>query len=183
MIDQQLHPVHEVHDGFINSAYLGRRISLHNPTVEDIDIKDIAGTLSKICRWGGKCKPFFSVAQHSVLVSYLAPEELRLPALLHDASEAFLGDVKKPLKIILGPVYARLEHNFDDVIGRKFGIKVSQFLRVKPWDRRAQEIEYNYFFKNETEVLSRVFGTERTCWDELASEEIFLSTYNELTNI
>lgn len=70
-----------------------------DPRQEEIEITDIAHALSHICRWGGHCRRFYSVAQHSILVSRLGKtlEEKRW-GLLHDAAEAYLGDMIRPLK-------------------------------------------------------------------------------------
>lgn len=81
---------------------------------------DIAHGLSNICRWGGHVKEFYSVAQHSVLVSYACPTK-PLAGLLHDASEAFLGDIISPLKSML-PGYKEIEHQLQDVIAFRFGL-------------------------------------------------------------
>jgi hypothetical protein len=68
------------------------------PNVADIDIRDIAHSLSLICRYTGHIPTFYSVAQHSLIVSSLVPHEYRLAALLHDAEEAYIGDWSSPLK-------------------------------------------------------------------------------------
>lgn len=64
----------------------------------DVTIDDIARSLSMIARFNGHVSKFYSVAQHSVLLSRLAPDDLKMAALLHDASEAYLGDIVAPLK-------------------------------------------------------------------------------------
>lgn len=70
-----------------------------DPRPEEIEITDIAHALSHICRWGGHCKRFYSVAQHSVMVARMGEtiEEKRW-GLLHDAAEAYIGDMIRPLK-------------------------------------------------------------------------------------
>lgn len=87
-----------------------------DPRPEDIRIEDIAAHLSRICRFGGALKEkafnaagsyefieIYSVAQHSVLVSQRVPQEFALEALLHDAAEAYVGDMVKPVKASLTP--------------------------------------------------------------------------------
>lgn len=69
-----------------------------DPRSEDVRIEDIAHALSNICRFGGHSREFYSVAQHSVLVSTYVPAEHRLVALMHDAPEAYLGDMVRPMK-------------------------------------------------------------------------------------
>lgn len=79
-------------------VYSGKIIDLNNPRPEDIDIEDIAHSLAHMLRFNGHLKHQISVARHSCLVSDLVPEHLALPALLHDAHEAYLGDIVRPVK-------------------------------------------------------------------------------------
>lgn len=120
-------------------------IDLRHPRPEDIDIKDIAAGLSKICRFGGQCQEFYSVAQHSVLVAHLASPPLSAVGLLHDAAEAYLGDVVKPLKVILGDCYSDLEHAFERAIFRNFGLQPDLKQNIKEMDVWALHIENEAF--------------------------------------
>lgn len=73
-----------------------------DPDPDEVQIGDIAHALSQICRFGGHSLRFYSVAEHSVRVARYrpkAPRAHRLAALLHDASEAYLGDIIRPIKI------------------------------------------------------------------------------------
>lgn len=110
-------------DWFVTAT--GKTAFVMSPDESDIDIVDIAAALSRLCRFGGHLKPevpFYSVAQHSVLVSYAVPEELAFRGLLHDASEAYLGDVIRPLKSVIAPLYKGLEDAWQLAIGRHFGL-------------------------------------------------------------
>lgn len=72
-----------------------------DPRPEDVDIRDIAHALSNVCRFAGHTRFHYSVAQHSFLASVYAPPESALPALLHDAAEAYMGDIARPWKKFL----------------------------------------------------------------------------------
>lgn len=96
-------------------TYTGRRFPLATPLPGDVNRYDLAHALANLCRFGGHCR-FFSVAQHCVQVAELVEPEQRLAALLHDAHEAYLGDVVRPLKKMLGPEYADLASGCDAAI-------------------------------------------------------------------
>lgn len=88
----------------------GRQFWPLDPRPEDIDIIDIAHALSMMCRFGGHCDRFYSVAEHSVLVSENVPPQDALWALLHDASEAYIADIVRPAK--------RFINGYKDIEGR-----------------------------------------------------------------
>jgi len=111
----------------------GRYFDYTNFDTKDIDIRDIAHALSNLCRYTGHCRAFYSVAQHSVHVSDILPRELALEGLLHDASEAYLGDVNRPLKLLL-PEYRHAEEQVDRVIRRRFGLPEIESPEVKEAD-------------------------------------------------
>lgn len=76
----------------------GRRIDLENPRPEDVDVRVIACGLSKICRFTGQLRQFYSVAEHATNVAAHVHPELRFAALHHDDSEAYLNDLSRHMK-------------------------------------------------------------------------------------
>lgn len=103
-------------------TYTNKKFDLVNPSIDDITIIDIAHALSNLCRFTGHLNAYYSVAQHSVIVSKWVSQKNALWGLLHDSAEAYLGDVSRPLKRLL-PYYNQLEGNLLGVIAEKFGLK------------------------------------------------------------
>lgn len=101
-------------------TFTGRAFWPLNPRPEDVDLVDIAHALAMKCRYSGHCKRFYSVAEHSVLVSRMVDPQHALAALLHDAGEAYLPDVPRPIKPKLTG-FKEIEERVDTVIARKFG--------------------------------------------------------------
>jgi hypothetical protein len=94
-------------------TFTGRYFDFTNIWSNEVEITDIAKGLSNVCRFAGQCNHFYSVAEHSVLVADIAEEagassQRVFAALMHDASEALLGDITSPLKSML-PEYAVIE--------------------------------------------------------------------------
>ncbi len=101
-------------------TFTGRRVWPLDPRPEDLDIRDIAHSLSQQCRFAGHVREFYSVAQHSVRVSFIVPPELALCGLMHDSSEAYLVDVPRPIKHLL-PQYKEAEERLMHVLAARFG--------------------------------------------------------------
>lgn len=122
----------------------GRKVHLWDPQPDQICLEDIAGALSRICRFGGMISRHYSVAQHSVLVSHLCPPDLAQIGLLHDATEAYLGDVIGPLKRQLGLVYHELEEMWGVAIAIHFNMPSVFCLRddLPPAVKRADLIAF-----------------------------------------
>ena len=87
----------EYEENFIET-FSGNKFHYLEPSFDEIHIEDIAHALSLKCRFSGHCREFYSVAEPSIRVAQLVPLELRLEALLHDAAEAYMPDVPRPIK-------------------------------------------------------------------------------------
>ena len=140
-------------------TFTGKTVNLEKPTVESIDIRDIAHALSQINRFTGHTRRPYSVAEHSVIGSYFVRPELALEFLLHDATEAYLGDVSAPLKTVIGSSYAELEAGFARVIARKFRLRETGKDEIKRVDLMMRECEFA--------VLMRGVDRARVCVTEV----------------
>jgi len=117
-------------------TYTGGKCWPCDPRVEDINIEDIAHALSLLCRFTGHVREFYSVGDHSLRVSELCSEENKLWGLLHDASEAYLADVARPVKRneVFGSYYKKVEAGLMDVIAKKFELSTPEPPEVKIGD-------------------------------------------------
>lgn len=114
-------------------TYTGRAFYPMDARPEDIDPADIAHALSMLCRYGGHVRRFYSVAEHCVLMSHAVSPENALWALLHDATEAYLVDLPRPIKRTL-PDYGVAEQRLMYVIAQRFGIVPEEPFEVKQAD-------------------------------------------------
>lgn len=121
-------------------SHTGQCFNVRAPRSEQIRLDDIAHHLAHVCRFGGAVREFYSVAEHSVYVSHLVPPELSALGLLHDATEAYLGDVIKPLKNCL-PEYRALEHVWAAAVAARFGFESLEHPDVKLADVAAVQAE------------------------------------------
>lgn len=128
-----------------------------DPDPEIMTPEVISSGLSNTCRFGGQCKAFYSVAQHSVLVAALSPEDMDAQkwALLHDAEEGFgLPDLPSPLKPSF-PEVVEAQDRLAQAVALRYGLKMSLKKLVKPADRMALAIE--------SKVLK--IGKSKSYWD------------------
>lgn len=175
------------------TTYSGQKIYIMNPEPSKINIRDIAHSLSNYCRWGGHISTFFSVAQHSVMVSYMCAPEDALNGLLHDSPESILGDMIRPFKYLPEmKIYKVIEKKVADCIAFAFNL---------PTIDKTPSVE-----KSDTLMLAREFVNLRLpntvpqwaydlliangytkndyfeCWDPAVAKFKFLDRFEELTN-
>lgn len=124
----------------------GRAFDLLRPRWQDVSILDVAYALSRLCRFCGHVR-FYSVAQHSVLVSRLCAPGDALWGLLHDAAEAYVADVPGPLKQLPALAgYRRVEASVQAAVSRRFGLPSSQPESVRLADKRLALAEMRDLF-------------------------------------
>jgi 5'-deoxynucleotidase YfbR-like HD superfamily hydrolase len=180
----------------------GLRLDLDDPSPEDIRIEDVAGGLSKVCRFAAQAREYYSVAQHALLVQRLVVEagrpELALVALHHDSHEAYLCDIPTPLKRKIAKatnVYNQACKTLDFVISEAFGFEwpergSSEQRAIKSADDRALLIEAARLLPDGGEALRRDKGLGEEEYRDLApleeplvpaeAEASFLEGHNEL---
>jgi uncharacterized protein len=134
----------------------GHYVDLVHPDPDSIEIKSIASALSKVCRFGGHCPHFYSVAEHCIHATALACSEgytgdALLAVFLHDAAEAYIGDMVKPLKVTM-PQYGEAEHRIEAAIQAAFGVDFSKWMDViKRFDRAMLKAEKVTMWPEDTE--------------------------------
>lgn len=153
-------------------TFSGIYINVFDPTPDMISIEDIAHSLSHQCRFAGHLPFFYSVAQHSFYCSELVPPEDALQALMHDASEAYLMDIPKPIKNRL-PDYQKIEDELMKVIAKKFNFPYPLTKKVKLADEIMLEKEWDQL------MLGNNF-LEIECWDSNKAKIKFIEKFNIL---
>ena len=128
-------------------TYTGKQFFPLAPDVDSICIEDIANSLGKICRFNGHTICFYSVAEHSVYVSRSVSYENAMWGLLHDASEAYLIDMPRPLKPVLNG-YKEIEARVCKCIAAKFGL-------CWPMPEEIKEIDTRILHDESLQVMSK----------------------------
>lgn len=162
----------------------GDFLDFRNPDPDTIHIEDIAHALALTCRYNGHTPYPYSVAQHCVLASRMAPPGLELEALMHDAQEAYVGDMPSPLKKML-PGYQVVEDMVEYVIRKKYGLSSGGMSRaVKEIDTRMLATEAAAFkFKLWVSIknVEPYPALPIVQWDWTFAKRKFLERFEELT--
>ena len=169
-------------------TYTGGRYYPVDPLPSEVGIEDIAHALSMLCRFGGHCHTFYSVAEHSVHVSRLVPREHALVGLLHDATEAYVCDVPRPLKLSL-PEYKNAEHLNWLAIAAHFSLASSMPAVIKHADNAILHVEQRVLMRPDPgrdwcvgdvgPIDTRDVRIE--CWSPKWARETFFDRYHNLT--
>lgn len=163
-------------------TYKGRQFWPMDPRPEDVNILDIAHSLSHLCRYTGHCIRFYSVAEHSVLMSRYVKTN-KLWALLHDATEAYLVDVPRPIKpFLIG--YKQAELAIQRVIATRFNLPPDIPAEVHDADRRILTDEMQQNMAPPPEPWSTVaepLGVALKFWTPERAEYEFLEEFCALS--
>lgn len=160
-------------------TFSGHLIQVQDPKPEHIDIIDIARALSMEVRYAGHIRRRYCVAEHSCHIHDLVPDHLKLQALMHDATEAYLKDLPKPIKVLC-PHYEALEDALWLHIAKRFGIEPVMDPLIKVFDKLIREPERIVMHGGEREVDPRVAGVEIVGWDQRRAESEFLYRFADL---
>lgn len=171
-------------------THSGRQYYPQDPRISDVLIDDIAHALSMQCRFVGQCNRFYSVAEHSVHVSRLVPPEHQLAGLLHDATEAYLGDISRPLKLIL-PEYKKLEDQNWFVIAAAFGLDPELPEVVHEADATMVFVERRVLFSHRIDAEDWGHGLKEPAtlpdvglmgWTQGHAKRAFYDRFHEITS-
>ena len=156
------------------------------PEKNMFSIEDIAHSLSMQCRFNGHTKKFYSVAQHSVLVSLICECENALWGLMHDATEAYLCDLPRPIKRIPEfKIYRDAEDNMMEKLASFYGLSL-------PIPEDVHIADKILLFTEKRDLMPpsdwgwgksiKVLDEKIIPLDPTAAEKLFLDRFNKLTN-
>lgn len=167
-------------------TYTGVEFDPLHPDPDWLDIRDIAHSLSNQCRFTGHTSEYLSVAQHSIHVSEILPYELKLWGLLHDASEAYMSDIARPLKYSpgLGEMYREVEENLMRCISERWELEWPMPAEVHAADDALLRAEIRDLmptharFDHDTE--GEVYEHKITPWPTRTCEWVFHKRFCQL---
>lgn len=164
-------------------TFTGRQFWPMDPRPEEVAIADIAHALSLACRYAGHCRRFYSVAEHCVLMAWAVEPRHQLWALMHDASEAYLVDVPRPLKPYL-PGYKVAEAAVMLAICARFGLPAEMPAAVHAADNRILHDELAQAMAAPPmpwNLPGEPLGVTLQFWEPQRAEFEFVSLFDRLT--
>lgn len=164
-------------------TYTGHCFWPLDPRPDEVHIEDAAHALSMLCRYNGHTTRFYSVAEHSVLVSMFVPAEYALWGLLHDVPEAYCSDVPRPLKRHLRE-WRPIEAGIMRAVCARFGLPEDEPAEVKHVDLAITSDERNVLMPpgdREWPPLPPALGAHVIGYMPSAAEYLFLRRFRELT--
>lgn len=167
-------------------THSGRAFYPLDPRPDEIYIDDIGHALSMLCRYNGHVSRFYSVAEHSYLLSRAVDPEHALWALLHDASEAYLGDMIRPLKNAMAR-YRAVETQVMRAITDKYGLDALMPAQVKEYDTRILVDERDALMQDPPQAWFAGEKVEKLDvpiegWNPTMARARFLFRFDELVN-
>ena len=177
-------------------TYTGRKFHPLTPRASEVDLRDIAHALSLKCRFGGHCRTFYSVAEHSVRVARLLEpkgRDLAIWGLMHDAGEAYLADVGRPIKPFLQlraedggegvKTFDAIEDEVLAAVAEALGFPRIDYEAVREADNVLLATEARDLMSKPPEAWN--LGVEPLAlkivpWKARDAEKMFLGTWNQL---
>ena len=162
-------------------TYSGRAFWPLDPRAEDVELADIAHSLAHQCRFAGHCLKFYSVAEHSVILSRFVSKRAALAALLHDAGEAYLVDLPRPIKRAI-PQYRAAEDAVFAAIAERFQLDGIPD-EVHEADRRilTDEMRANMAAPPAPwSTAAEPLGIRLHYWSPMEARRAFIARFNEL---
>ncbi len=163
-----------------------------DPKPESVFIGNISRALSHICRYNGHCATFYSVAQHSVICSQKVASGFELAALLHDATEAYVGDLIRPIKVFM-PDYTSMEDElYRRAIAPRFGLPTELPKEVHEVDNQVLVTEARDLLPYGADLMKKwgiedepfddveVYNSKTPTMTPVEAEAAFLSRFYEL---
>lgn len=176
-------------------TYTGKRFDFQDLQESQICIEDIATALSRICRFNGHTTKFYSVAEHSVFMSYRVNRSIQREALMHDAAEAYIGDIVRPIKQHLASGLCDAEEQILKLIAKRFNLGYFHLTDgIKHADLRMLETERRQLMNNENghewdctigvkPYMASYLGRtvmELPCWSPDRAYQAFMDRFNTL---
>lgn len=162
-------------------TYTGKKFRHAWPLAEDVCVEDVAHSLSLLNRFTGHTKKEYSVAQHSVMVSYLCDPKYALDGLHHDDSEAYYQDLSRPLKRLPGMEFYRVYEKMGaKAVEEAFGLGPEP-QNVKDTDARLLVTELRDLFDHVSNSGLKPYGIKIIPWTPEQAEQKFLQRHYELT--